>query len=257
MTANTLNVVCGMVLLSIARFDCSRKDIILRNFIAKSSMSLKGILALWKVNDFQDCWVLYRVIVDRYWHLSSIAKNDEFDEFEEWSFFEQVKVHNRIKSDANFNYEAVGDIYNRTRAEKERIKYLSKNKPTWRRPKAERVAKDLGMDFIYKFGYDMASMHVHPMANDGQEDFHTITGIPSETNFPSQIAVLNNSILKMTIILQDAMNYSSFSWRRSLWDFIDHVRSFLTTGSTEYQISFLKLSEIFPDQTLCEPVRNE
>ena len=73
-TANSLNVVCGMALLSIARFDCSRKDIILRNFIAKSSMSLKGILALWNLNNFQDCWVLYRVIVDRYLHLSSIAK---------------------------------------------------------------------------------------------------------------------------------------------------------------------------------------
>ena len=102
------------------------------------------------------------------------------------------------------------------------------------------------MDFIYKFGYDMASMHVHPMANDGQQDFYSITKLKSDIDFPSQITVLNNSILIVTMLLQDSMDFAPLSWRSVLWDFIDDIRQFLSQGDLAYQNTFIKLSEIFP-----------
>ncbi|MGY0216261.1 DUF5677 domain-containing protein [Endozoicomonadaceae bacterium StTr2] len=251
--ADILNVVVGMVLLSFAKYNCSKKDVIIRNFVAKGSMSLKGIFSLWDIENYQDGWILYRTLLDRYLHLTSIEKNDQFELFYDWSLFEQVKIQNRIKSDADFKHEAEKVIFNSESDYKEKIKYLSKNKPNWRRPKAEVVAKNLEMDFLYKFGYDMASMHVHPMANDGMQDFFTITGLTSDFEFPTQITVLNNSILITTMLLQDAMNFSSFSWRKILWDFIDQIRSAIVTGSTDYQKSFLKLSNLFPEQPLCQP----
>lgn len=99
------------------------------------------------------------------------------------------------------------------------------------------------MDFLYTFGFDLASMHVHPMSNDGQQDYYTVTGIAPEFSFPTQIAVIHNSILIMTLIAQTVFNYSSFRWRSILWDFLDHIRSAIDTGSKEYMTTSLKIIE--------------
>ncbi len=40
-----------------------------------------------------------------------------------------------------------------------------------RRAKAAAIAKDMVMQFLYQYGYDYAFTHVHPMANDDQDDF--------------------------------------------------------------------------------------
>ena len=68
-------------------------------------------------------------------------------------------------------------MFGLTLEQNERAKALSKNLPVWQRPKAEEVAKQLNMRFLYRFGYDFGSTHVHPMANDGQQDFFTITKV--------------------------------------------------------------------------------
>jgi len=251
--AKSFNATCGMVLFSFAKYECSKKDVILRNFVAKSSMSLQGVFALWRINNYQDCWVIYRSLLDRLLHLSYIGNNKQFEEFDDWSFFEQVKTQNGVKSNKEFKHEAAGAEYQLTSEQKVRIKHLSKNIPQWKRPKAKTMAKEMDMDFLYKFGYDMASMHVHPMANDGQQDFYTITKLSSSLQFPSQISVLNNSILISTMILQGVLNFSSFGWRKVLWDYIDEIRSFLDDGNQDYRLPFLKMSNNFLSETLCQP----
>lgn len=251
--ADALYAVGGMVLFCFARHDCDTKNTIIRNFIARSSMTTKSIFQLWEAGDYQNAWVVYRALLDRMFHLSSIASNEEFSEFEEWSFFEQFNAQNRVKSDPEFKHEAVGLIYQLTSLQKARIKELSKNKPIWRRPKAETVAKEMGMEFLYKYGYDYASMHVHPMADDGHQDFYTITKLEPAPSFPSQISLLSNTVLASSIILQDALNHSSFKWRKVLWDFIDKLRQLLNTGDMSYQESFVRLAELFKEESLCEP----
>lgn len=216
-------------------------------------MTLKGVFALWDVGDFQNAWVIHRALIDRMFHLHWIGANNEFSAFDDWSFFEQYKAQNRIKSDHEFKHETVGWAYELNTEQKRRIKELSNNKPNWRRPKAEAAAKDMGMEFLYKYGYDYASTHVHPMANDGQQDFYTITGLEPSPRFPSQITVISNTILTSTMILQNALNHSSFKWRKILWDYIDEVRHLLDTGEPSYQLSFVKLEEIFKSAPLCEP----
>lgn len=251
--AETLYTVSGMVLFSFARHDCDTKNIIIRNFIARSAITLKSVFALWDVCDFQNAWVVHRALVDRMFHLHSIGMNDEFSKFDDWSFFEQYKAQNRVKSDDLFRHQAVGWVYELSDEQKKRIKELEKNKPAWRRPKAESVAKDMGMEFLYKYGYDYASMHVHPMASDGQEDFYTITKLEPAPNFPSNITVISNTILTSSMILQDALNHSSFRWRSTLWDFLVEVRAMLINSDDSYQISLLKLIQLFESGSLCEP----
>lgn len=251
--ADALHCVSGMVLFSFARNDCDTKNIIIRNFVARSAITLNSIFALWDNCDYQNAWVVHRALLDRMFHLHKIGVNDEFSDFDDWSFFEQYKAQNRVKSDSLFKNQATGWVYELSDSQKARIKGLEKNKPTWRRPKAEVVAKDMGMEFLYKYGYDYGSMHVHPMANDGDQDFYTITKLEPAPNFPSHISVISNTILASSMILQDAINHSSFNWRRILWDFIDQLREVLDSGDTSYQQSFVKLAHLFKGQGLCEP----
>lgn len=252
LAADALYAVSGMVLFSFAQHDCDTKNIIIRNLVARSAMTIKSVFALWDIRDFQNAWVIHRALIDRMFHLHSLGVNDEFSTFDDWSFFEQYKAQTRVKSDALVKHQATGWVYELSREQKQRIRELERNRPTWKRPRAEAVAKDMGMEFLYKYGYDHASTHVHPMANDGQEDFYTITKLAAP-EFPSNMTVISNTILTSSMILQDALSFSSFAWRRALWDFLDDVRKVLSGGDTSYQLSFVKLTHLFPKERLCEP----
>lgn len=254
--ADTLYATCGMILLALENHNCSTKDILIRNFVARAAVGLKGIFALWDISDYQDAWMIHRSILDRMFHLRSIGDNDEFTVFDDWSFYEQYKAQNKVKNDPDFKHEAVGWIYDLTSEQKKKASNLSESKPVWRRPKAETVAKNMGMLFLYNFGYDYASTHVHPMANDGQQDFFTVTNIKPAKAFPSNITVLSNSILATTIILQDAMNFSSFKWRKLIWDLLDQYRLALRSDDESYMLTFLKLAECSKTESLCEPSKD-
>jgi hypothetical protein len=252
--AETVSAVIGMVALSFAKHECGIKDIIIRNFAARSAIALKGVFALWDLEDYQDAWAIHRGILDRLFHLHHIATNDQFAAFEAWSFFEQYKGQNRVKSDNDFKDQATGSVYELSEAQRQRIRDLANSKPTWKRPRAEHVAKQMGVSFLYKYGYDYASMHVHPMASDGEQDFYTITGFAPDRALPSQITVLSNSVLAVVLVLQDALNFSSFRWRRLLWTYCEQMLSLLRSGDTAYRQTFLSLAEQFKSGELCEPV---
>ncbi len=252
--ADALGGVIGMVLISFAKHECGTRDIIIRNFAARSAMALKGVFAVWDLGDYQDAWAIHRTILDRLFHLNHIATNAQFEEFEAWSFFEQFKGQNRVRSDEAFKHEATGEIYELSEEQRRRVKELSRSKPTWKRPKAEDVAKQMGLEFLYKYGYDYASTHVHPMATDGEQDFTSITGLRPSQAFPSQITVLSNSVLAVTLVLQDALNFSSFRWQRLLWAFCEQMLSLLDSGDVAYRRTFLSLAERFKEGELCEPV---
>ena len=215
-------------------------------------MMIKAIFKLWEISDYQDAWIIHRALLDRLFHLHELGEKDEFCEFDDWSFFEQYKGQNRVKSDPEFKHESVGWVYELTDEQKLRIKSLSTSHPKWRRPKAETVAKSMELEFLYKYGYDFASTNVHPMANDGQQDFYTITKLEPAPRFPDQISVLSNSLLAGSVLLQEALNYSGFKWRRLLWDYLEQIRRFLDEGDSSYKESFLKLGRMFPESELYE-----
>lgn len=223
------------------------KNTILRNSLAKSIMSLKGVFSLWEIENYQDCWAIYRAQMDRLFHLEHIAKYNEFQLFDDWSIYKQAQANNLAKSDKRFPIEQTSQVYSFDHSYAERVKTVLKSPPKWIRPKAEKVAKEMGLDFLYKFGYDLASMHVHPMSNDGQQDYFTVTGIAPAVTFPTQIAVIHNSILTTTMIAQNVFNYSSFRWRSVLWDFLEQIRDAINTGSKEYVVTCLKIVKFVQD----------
>jgi len=248
----TLQGAIVAVIYEFAMRPCDTKHLILRNTLSRSSMSLKAIFALWNISDFQGGWTIHRTLLERLFHIIDLDANDSYKDFEEWSFYEQYKAQNRVKSDPNFKHEATKPFYKLSPEKSDRAKKLSKSPPKWRRAKAEDVAKSVELSFLYRFGYDFASMHVHPMANDGEQDFFTVTRLEAPALFPDQMSLLSNTLLAATLILQEVLNQSAYKWRRILWDYIDGVRHFLGTGDDSYKDLFTRLLLVGKDQGLCD-----
>ena len=243
--------VVGLLLYEFARYGAGYRDTIIRNTLARTHVMAGAVFTLWKADNYQDCWILYRSLMDRLFHLCDLNKRDEFELFEAWSLLQQYHAVNRIKSDPEFRFAAEASPVSPT--QKDRVELLLESPPRWRRPKAQEVAKDLGMGFLYRFGYDYASTHVHPMANDGEQDFYRITKLEPVPPYPDQRVVLSDTILIATTIVQEGLSASTLYWRRVVYDFIDGLRHFLGDGNPVYRQSFVGLGRMVEQKIpLCE-----
>lgn len=236
---------------SIQRHELTTRRIIIRNFMAKSIASLQGIFVLWDIKNYQDCYVLMRVIIDRLFHLHDLIENNRFQEFDDWSFHQQFCSRNRTRSDRDHNHKIIKEKFEATEMEKERFNRIQKNKPTYKRPNPEKSAKALGLDFLYKYGYDSASTLVHPMANDGFEDMRILTGLYPDTEILDHGNVINNSILSTILLHNHAMRGLDFEWKREIVEFMDSCMDFIKNGKKDYQIKFMALSSLPPETILC------
>ncbi len=250
--SETLEIISTMILFSFAQQNCTLKNIILRNFIARAVTSMKSIFSLYSLKDYHSTWILYRTMVDRLFHLHDLNNKNNYLEFDNWSFHEKYKEQNKVKSDIEFKHEAIGHEYKLNKEQQLRIKKLELNKPSWNRPRAESIAKSMDLKFLYTHGYDYASTHIHPMSDDGLEDFYRITNLKPTQQFTSHISVLNNTILTCTLILEESMNHSSFYWRTLLYDYLTDIREFLSSGNKKYLDSSYKIMKLFPDFNLCK-----
>ncbi|MCL5882977.1 MAG: DUF5677 domain-containing protein [Actinobacteria bacterium] len=242
-----------LILFSFAEHGAGTKNVIIRNFIARTNASLKAIRELWKLKDYQDCWIIYRCILDRLFHLYFLAKTDSFEQFERWSFKQQYEFNNKVKSDQEFKHR-FDPAYEVTQKDKNRYAEICKNPVQWKRPFAEEVAKENKLDFLYKYGYDYASSHVHPLANDGFEDFLFQTKLKDENySFIDHRVVINNSCLVASMLVQEGLNVSNLVWRAFIYDFLDDFRKYLEDGSADYKMTFYKIGKLGPDTSLCSP----
>ena len=114
-------------------------------------------------------------------------------------------------------------------------------------------SKEAHISPLYDYGYDFASMHVHPMANDGLEDFYAITKLEPKPYFPSYIAVLHNSLLVGCLLVNEALNQSDFGWMALVFDFYGHLMKFLNRFHRLYAYVY-KIVSLGSNAKLCEPV---
>ena len=248
---DALHALTGMLLLEFARHSETEviRDQIARNFIARSDVLVRGIFKLWDIPDYSACWTLHRTLLDRLFHLHDLNKKNQFDAFKDWSFKMQYEAAEHLRSDPALKGQVNGLIEEPTPERKARYHRLVKNPPSWRRPKAADAARDMDLTFLYRFGYDHASRYVHPMADDGQEDFYNITGLKPRPDFGESAAkvVLSNSILIATMIDQEALNASSLLWMAVVYDAIGGVRNFLGSGAPADHIALAKVGGMFKE----------
>jgi hypothetical protein len=209
-------------------------------------------MSLWRLGDYPNAWVINRTMLDRLFHLYDLGQNNTHQLFDDWSFYRQYKDQNRLKSDIEFKDKAAGSEYEISKIQKERFNKLSNNIPKWKRPNAEKVAKDMDMSFLYKYGYDYGSMFVHPMSDDGLHDFYLITKLEPQEEQPSHIAVLSNSVLASIMIMLEAISQSSFRWMTILFDCIGELRAAIESGDESYMQTMVKLIFNFKEISLSE-----
>jgi len=241
------------LLFGFAKQPIDTKNTIIQNFLARTVMMVRSVVAIWDMGNVQDCWILHRSLVDRYFHLVTLGKTGEYGTFDDWSFMRQFEALNRVRSDPTCGGVASSPLFTPTAEQKSRYATLAKSPPQWKRPKAEDVAKQLRMPFLYSYSYDYASAHVHPMANDGLEDFFNITKLEPKPEFPSQVTVLHNTLLVGCLLVNEALNQSDFRWHASVYDFYDGLLKHLDNGSTDYMAAFAKITKMGPNAKLCEP----
>jgi len=235
----TLRAFTGIVLYGFLDDRAMLRERIIRNFIARGQTCLESIEALWYLQHYQDCYSLYRSLLDRLLYLDVLDRDDSFGQFDDWSFMEQFRIANYARCHLEFKGRPGVHVF--SDAEKERYKALSAGRaPRWNRPNAECVAKAMGLDFLYHLGYAHASQHVHPMANDGQEDFERIALLRKDPMF-DQRSVLNNAVLVHLLLTQKGLNASGAHWRTLIYTFIEDCVDFLKTGAQRYQVTFMKI----------------
>ena len=243
----TLRVFTTLLLFEFARSPTGVRDTIIRNFIARGATTLDSISRLWPEHRYGDCWALHRTLVDRLFHLHALAERDEFELFDDWSFVKQFEARNRALSDEEFGPRLNRPAADPTEKQRSRYKSLKAKNPLWSRPKPEDAARSLDLAFLYTFAYDFASTHVHPMANDGEQEFLAMTGLdPGEALLDNRV-VLHNSVLVHTVLLQHALNSSTFRWRSLIYDFVDAARRALTGDLQTYRLVFVKIGHAGPE----------
>lgn len=93
-------------------------------------------------------------------------------------------------------------------------------------------------------------MLVHPMADDGQQDFSTLMGTGGP--WPDQISAVNNSCLAALLLVREAMAGSRIRWYRQVYECWQEALTALDTGSKDYLRLFVDLGKAFPNGHWCE-----
>lgn len=218
------------------------RNIIIRNFIARGVTTLVSIHSLAGLQRSGDCWTLFRSLTDRLFHLHWLGERDEFELFEQWSFIRQYEAQHRALSDPNIGMHR-GHVARPTTEQQRRYRELKAKQIVWHRPDAAEVGRSLQMPFLFKYGYDFASTHVHPMANDGEDEFMIMCG---SDEGPGLGQVVENAALIYTMILQEGLNRSSLLWARIVYDFIDAARNGIA-GESSYRDILIKLETAGPE----------
>jgi hypothetical protein len=66
-----LNGIAGAMLFEFNQHGEGHRDTIIRNFIARSLMMGRAVFKLYRLEDYHDCWILHRCLLDRLFHLEA------------------------------------------------------------------------------------------------------------------------------------------------------------------------------------------
>jgi hypothetical protein len=212
--------------------DLERKDNCIKNFISRGFHCLQSIRLLCESRCFSDAWVIYRVLIERLFYLRYLNDHNEYREFEEWSFLQSIKYRNHIMSDEEFCKRVKESELKLTESEAERIRQIDDTVKNWKRPKMEDIAKSMKMKFLYDYGYNHASTSVHPLINDGIEDYLDLTKLKQYANDTIE-TLKKNSILIGSMLLQEGLNNSKYKWMTIVYDCIDAIRNELELHKNE------------------------
>lgn len=213
------------------------KNTYLTNSISKTQTLVKSIELTFVNELYNESWILYRCLLDRYLYLRYLKKNNLYTSFKDWSYVKGYEYLQNAKSN-----ECIENVKNdpRFRFSKEQSRNYSeiKNKLNkFRKPDPKLEFKDEGLNFLYKLGYDYASMRVHPMFEDGDEEYYRITKVtPNPYSEFNHQELLTNTYLVASMIIQESLNQIDLKTIRVVYEYLEKLRE-----NSDYEIPFYKI----------------
>lgn len=233
-----------IILISYTKCSNETRDIIIRNFVARSITSLNGMIQLWQAEDYHDCWLLYRAILDRLFYLESLGRNNTFEDFDSWCFKKRYKYKVKCLKDTTLVGKIDLTYFTPSEEDKRRYKSLKNKSTLWTQPKAHKVASSMNLGILYDYGYNFASMFVHPSATEGEEDYSRLVGIKPSKSYDDQITVVHNSCMVMNTIIKAGIFFSCLEWRLSVSKFVDDFMRYMAEGSNDYLVTFREVKRM-------------
>jgi hypothetical protein len=240
-----IGIIIKWILLDISDKVESNKDVFLRNSLAKSFTLLESIQKLYRQELFNEGWILFRSLLDRLIYIYHLSENDLYDNFEDWTYLQKFKLRNDIRADERFKRVLKDPFFNINREESNKNKELKKKEIKWNKPEPRVILKKYGLDFLYKFGYYIASMHTHPMATDGEAEFHKLTGLePNPYKDFDHTTLIKNSILINTLIQQVIFNNLDFRFRGLVYSFLEETRKNINSEQNNFDLLHYQLLKL-------------
>ncbi|MEA5079279.1 MAG: DUF5677 domain-containing protein [Anaerolineaceae bacterium] len=250
-TIEALNIFCGLLLISFSQNSNQLSDTITRNFISRGMRCLQSIFVVWKMGNDQDAFILHRSLIDRLFTLHYLHETKSYSSFEDYSFCKVFEGREKLISNQYLHERVSKEVKELHKLEKPKYDALKMSGINWTRPKPKDVAKSMGLNILYDFGYDYASMHVHPISDDGMKDFERIIGKIS-TDETHDLTVVRNSILVQSLLIQEGLKNSSLRWRAICYKFVEQIREYTGTGNLDYQMTIYTIAKAWPSFTLFE-----
>lgn len=243
---DNIYVTSGMVLFEFAKYELvEHKNIILKNFLAKAIKIGESIFLLSEKDNYHECQMLYRALIDRYFHILYLDDTNSYDEFYKWSFIKQWEHLNKANSYKDLN----NSLHNKKELKKHKEEYEKYKRESieWHRPDNKKIANKYSVKVLYDFGYDYPSSHIHPMANDGERDFYNITKLEPRPSYCDSTVILNNTLFALYLMLEQCMNSSSFKWRNILYDYLKYGVENLNEESIDFENCYVKIAKMFDE----------
>ena len=194
-------------------------------------------------------WILYRSLIDRLVYLYYLLDNDKFLELDEWTFIESFEHRNSAKADERFKHLVNKPLFKKIEGDGRTDNDLKKKKTNWIKPDPFQILEAKGLDFIYKFGYDYASKHTHPMSWDGELEFYFTTGLePNPHREIDQTHLINNSMLVSSIILNLVISNLSISIPDKALIFLAEFKKLTLKQQHTFDETFAELFDYYRTQ---------
>jgi hypothetical protein len=210
---------------------------IVANFIARSFVSLESLFALYQRRDFHDCMLLLRTIIDRLLHLGAIAKADAWEDFIVKTASERHRYLNKIRSDREM-YAKREASFDEAYAESKRVIAELDSRPVrggqFSSFRPEELSKELGLKFIYDYGYDHASTYVHPLADEGMQDIGHLMGVSVPERSSDDRTILQNACLSYLLLISHSIHLVEVPHKDAFSAAESHLLHFVGTGRSDH-----------------------
>jgi hypothetical protein len=163
---------------------------------------------------------LYRLLIERYFYLIYLKNSNSYQEFSDWSFMKTYEARNKMRCKTEFMDKETRKILVDKIETTKKYQRLKDEIKSWKEPRIKDIAIESKQDFLYDFGYELASSFVHPRADEGYMDKHRI--VKDEFNTKRLEQILHNTTLIYCSVFYLGIKQSSF-------DFGQYIDSYYKT----------------------------